>query len=98
MDLALFDFDGTITDRETMPSFMRAAVRPYRKFLGGIFLLPLILGYKAKLVSGTVIRAAISYVGFWRIPTHEVEVRPSIRRELPAHDAAARSHGANRLA
>jgi phosphatidylglycerophosphatase C len=75
MDLALFDFDGTITDRETMPSFMRAAVRPYRKFLGGIFLLPLILGYKAKLVSGTVIRAAISYVGFWRIPTHEVEVR-----------------------
>lgn len=74
MDLALFDFDGTITERATMPDFMRAAVRPHRKFLGSIFLLPLILGYKAKLVSGTVIRAAICYVGFWRIPTHELEV------------------------
>lgn len=74
MDLALFDFDGTITDREAMPNFMRAAVRPYRKFFGSIFLLPLIVGYKARLVSGTVIRAAICYVGFWRIPTHELEV------------------------
>ncbi len=73
MDLALFDFDGTITDRETMPHFMRAAVRPHRKFFGGIFLLPVILGYKAKLVSGTVIRAAICYVGFWRIPAHELD-------------------------
>lgn len=73
MNLALFDFDGTITARETMPNFMRAAVRPYRKYLGGMFLLPLLLGYKAKLVSGTVIRAAICYVGFRRIPTHELE-------------------------
>ena len=73
MDLALFDFDGTITYRETMPSFMRAAVRPHRKFFGSIFLLPLILGYKARLVSGTVIRTAICYVGFRHIPTHELE-------------------------
>lgn len=85
MDLALFDFDGTITDRETMPNFMRAAVRPHRKFFGGLFLLPLILGYKAKLVSGTVIRAAICYVGFWRIPTHELEIegRQFARNFLP---------------
>ena len=74
MDLALFDFDGTITDRETMPHFMRAAVRPHRKFFGGIFLLPVIFGYKAELVSGSVIRAAICYVGFWRIPAHELDV------------------------
>jgi phosphatidylglycerophosphatase C len=73
MDLALFDFDGTITDRATMPYFMRAAVRPARKFFGGIVLLPLILGYKAGVVSGTVIRAAICHVGFWRIPGHELE-------------------------
>lgn len=85
MDLALFDFDGTIPDRETMPDFMRAAVRPHRRFFGGIFLLPLILGYKARIVSGIVIRAAVCYVGFWRIPAHEVEARgrKSARDFLP---------------
>lgn len=85
MDLALFDFDGTITDRETMPTFMRAAVRPHRKLLGSIFLLPLILGYKAGLVSGTVIRAVICRVGFWRIPIRELETcgRQFARDVLP---------------
>lgn len=74
MDLALFDFDGTITDRETMPYFMRAAVRPHRKLLGGTLLLPAILGYKTGIVSGTAIRAAICHVGFRRIPASELEV------------------------
>lgn len=59
MNLALFDFDGTITDRETMPDFMHMAVRPGRLLLGKIVLLPLIVGYKASLVSGSVVRAVI---------------------------------------
>ncbi len=74
MDLALFDFDGTITDRETMPAFMRLAVRPGRLLLGWILLLPLILGYKAKLVPGVAARAAICFLGFWRIPVQELEM------------------------
>ncbi|MEO8777372.1 MAG: HAD family hydrolase [Rhodanobacter sp.] len=73
MDLALFDFDGTITNRETMPDFMQMAVRPGRLWLGKILLLPLILAYKAKLVSGVVVRAAICLFGFWRVPAHELE-------------------------
>ena len=73
MDLALFDFDGTITNRETMPDFMRTAVRPSRLLLGKVLLLPLILGYKAKVVSGVVVRAAVCLFGFWRIPAHELE-------------------------
>ncbi|MFT4257168.1 MAG: HAD family hydrolase [Pseudoxanthomonas sp.] len=72
-DLALFDFDGTITDRETMPDFMHLAVRPSRLLLGKALLLPLILGYKAKLVSGVAIRAAICFFGFWRVPVQELE-------------------------
>ena len=73
MDLALFDFDGTITDRETMPDFMRVAVRPHRLWLGSILLLPFIFGYKARLVSGTLVRTVICRFGFWRIPAHELE-------------------------
>ncbi len=73
MDLALFDFDGTITNRETMPDFMHMAVRPGRLLLGKVLLLPLILGYKTKLVSGVVVRAAICLLGFWRVPVHELE-------------------------
>jgi phosphatidylglycerophosphatase C len=73
MDLALFDFDGTITDRETMPDFMRAAVRPHRLWLGSILLLPFIFGYRARLVSGTLVRRAICGFGFWRIPALELE-------------------------
>ena len=72
MDLALFDFDGTITKKETMPDFFQLAVRPGRLLLGKILLLPLILGYKAKLVSGVRIRAVLCYCGFWRVPAEEL--------------------------
>ena len=72
MNLALFDFDGTITDRETMPDFMHMAVRPGRLLLGKIVLLPLIVGYKASLVSGSVVRATICRVGFRGVPIREL--------------------------
>lgn len=73
MDLALFDFDGTLTDRETMPDFMHAAVRPHRLLLGKGVLLPLILGYKARLVSGVTVRAAICFAGFRGVPVDELQ-------------------------
>lgn len=41
MDLVLFDFDGTITDRETMSDFMLASVRPGRLMVGKLLLFPL---------------------------------------------------------
>jgi len=66
MDLALFDFDGTITVDPTYPAFVRFAVRPRRKLFGGIILTPLILGYRIGLLSDRRIRWAISRVAFWR--------------------------------
>ena len=72
-NLALFDFDGTITDRETMPDFMRAAVRPGRLAVGKVVFLPLVLGYKLGVVPGPLVRAAICRFGFWRIPVAELE-------------------------
>ena len=56
-----------------MPDFMRAAVRPGRMLWGKVLLMPLIVGYRAKLVPGVVVRAAICLVGFWRVPVAELE-------------------------
>lgn len=65
MDLAVFDFDGTITTKGTYPGFVSFAVRPGRKLVGGIILSPLLIGYRCRLVSDRGIRKAISKVGFW---------------------------------
>jgi HAD superfamily hydrolase (TIGR01490 family) len=65
MDLAVFDFDGTITTKGTYPGFLSFAVRPRRKVVGSLLLLPLIVGYRCRLVSDRSIRKALSRVGFW---------------------------------
>lgn len=64
LDLALFDFDGTLTTRETFPDFMHHAVPRWRLWVGRVLLAPLVLGYRLGLVSGTVIRAVIVWFGF----------------------------------
>jgi hypothetical protein len=48
MDLALFDFDGTITTADTFAGFLRFAVRPGRMAVGVVLLSPVIVGYRLK--------------------------------------------------
>ena len=50
--LALFDFDGTITTREMLPDFVRYAVPKWRLRVGGALLMPVVLAYRAGMVSG----------------------------------------------
>jgi phosphatidylglycerophosphatase C len=57
MDIALFDFDGTITDREMFVAFLEHAVPRRRLALGRAVLAPWIIGYKLGLVPAHVIRA-----------------------------------------
>lgn len=64
MNLALFDFDGTITSREMFPDFIRSAIAPRRLAWGRIVLAPLIAGYRLGLVSGVTVRASIVRFGF----------------------------------
>jgi phosphatidylglycerophosphatase C len=64
MDLALFDFDGTITTRGAYPEFVRLAVRPLRRVAGGVMLAPMIAGYRCGLVAEPAIRRIVSRVGF----------------------------------
>lgn len=64
MDLALFDFDGTITTRDTMPDFVRAAAPRWRRGPGALVLLPVLVGYRRGLVSGIATRRAVVRVAF----------------------------------
>ncbi len=63
MDLALFDFDGTLTMRETFPDFMRYAVPPLRLAIGSVLLAPVVFGYRRGWVAGNPTRASIVQVG-----------------------------------
>ena len=59
MNLALFDFDGPLTDRELFPDFMHFAVTPRRLAIGRVVLAPVVVGYKLGLVSGVATRACL---------------------------------------
>lgn len=63
-NLALFDFDGTITTRETMAAFMYRAVPAGRQAWGRLLLAPCVAGYKCGVVPGVSVRAAVVRVGF----------------------------------
>jgi phosphatidylglycerophosphatase C len=64
MNLALFDFDGTITQKEMFADFMRFAVSRRRRWLGAIVFMPMWIGYKLGMVSGNVIRASVVKFAF----------------------------------
>jgi len=73
MNLALFDFDGTITTREMFPDFMHCAISPRRLAIGKVILFPLIIGYKLGIVPGTLVRASIVRFGFTGVPMEKYE-------------------------
>lgn len=68
MNLALFDFDGTITTREMLPDFLYYSVPKSRLMVGKILLAPLLAGYRIGWVSGSVLRRAIVWLGYARAP------------------------------
>lgn len=73
MNLALFDFDGTITTREMFPDFIHFAVPPTRLAIGKVVLGPLVIGYKLGIVSGTVVRASVIGFGFRGISESQIK-------------------------
>jgi HAD superfamily hydrolase (TIGR01490 family) len=72
MNLALFDFDGTITTREMFPDFMRFAVTPRRLACGKVLLAPLVAGYRLDVVPGSTVRAAIVAFGFRGVAEQDI--------------------------
>jgi phosphatidylglycerophosphatase C len=72
MNLALFDFDGTITFGDTFTPFLYFAVDPQRIFLGRFVLAPVVAGYRLGLVSESRARVHVSAFGFRGKPESDV--------------------------
>ena len=65
MNLALFDFDGTITSNNTWTPFLKYAVRPSRMVAGRLLLLPVIVGHGLGVVPAGRARQIANCVAFW---------------------------------
>jgi phosphatidylglycerophosphatase C len=64
MNLALFDFDGTVTSSDTWTPFLRFAVRPGRMLTGQLILSPVVVGYRLGMLSASRGREIAARVGF----------------------------------
>jgi len=64
MNLALFDFDGTITEGDTFSPFLRFAVGRGRALIGGLLASPAVLAYRLGVVSAGRTRPIGRRVGF----------------------------------
>jgi phosphatidylglycerophosphatase C len=65
-NLALFDFDGTITWTDTWTPFMRMATRPWQLAAGRVLLSPVVAGYRLGLLSASTGRCIAARVAFTR--------------------------------
>lgn len=64
MDLALFDFDGTITTGDTFTPFLRFAIPPSRAMLGGLLISPALIAHKLGVLSTPSTRPIVARAGF----------------------------------
>ena len=64
MALALFDFDGTLTTRDTYRPFLRLAIPARRMLAGGLAVSPVLLGHQLGLVSSAQARPWLTWAGF----------------------------------
>ncbi|WP_193331785.1 HAD-IB family hydrolase [Pseudoalteromonas ulvae] len=62
-NLALFDFDGTITEREMFSVFLRFSAPTYRKWLGNLIVIPCYLLYQRGLFSPVKLRKLTAFLG-----------------------------------
>ncbi len=67
MNLALFDFDGTITKKETISEFLRFCIGNTRFVLAVVRVFPSILGYFSGLIGNQEIKERLLFetVGGW---------------------------------
>ncbi|MFG1485140.1 HAD family hydrolase [Halobacteriovorax sp. RZ-1] len=73
MNLALFDFDGTITFKDTFTEFIYYSVSKKKLRLGKFLLSPFVIAYKLKLLSGPTMRALIVKYAYTRQHASKLE-------------------------
>jgi phosphatidylglycerophosphatase C len=95
-NLALFDFDGTITERDTFSSFIRFAVRGHRIVLGTVPLSPVVFCYRLGLIAAHRARPIVSRVGFQGEPADSVR-RAGRRFAADVLPGVVRRHALERI-
>lgn len=75
MNLALFDYDGTITTGDTFTPFLRYAIPTWRAVAGGLVLTPVLVAHRVRWISTPQTRPLVVRVGFQA-------VRASVLREV----------------
>lgn len=85
MKLALFDFDGTITTRDTYTKFVISNASIFRIILGGFLLSPLILLNKLKLLPSPLLRPVITKLAFKGTKVDDINQRAQeyVHKYLP---------------
>lgn len=74
MNLALFDFDGTITTEDTFTAFLFYATSRRRLAIGFALAWPVILLYKLSLLPARKTRPVLACVAFWNRREEEVDL------------------------
>ncbi|NTS76807.1 HAD family hydrolase [Catenovulum sp. SM1970] len=74
MNLALFDFDGTITNEDTFTQFIFFVTNKRRLILGLVLLSPVIILYKLGLLKAPTVRPIIANFVLFNRTTAEIEI------------------------
>lgn len=72
MNLALFDFDGTITTQDTYTKFIFYTTPKWRLCVGLLLIWPIIVSYKLGWFPASKTRPILSKVAFWKRSVEDV--------------------------
>jgi phosphatidylglycerophosphatase C len=73
--LALFDFDGTITNKDSWTAFLRFSATPQRIIAATVLLSPLIVAYKLGWISGRRGRPVVARFAFYQTDAAAVRAK-----------------------
>ncbi len=84
--VAAFDFDGTITYRDTLGPFLWQLAGPLGVLVNGLLLLPVLLAYALRLMSNSAAKERVlrRFVGGMEVAALEAEAERFVRERLPA--------------
>lgn len=86
LNLALFDFDGTLTSADTYTAFILFSTPKIRLVTGFLLLLPLIIGYRFGIYPASKLRPKLSKIAFCHRHPSEVKQQAKlfVKQILPA--------------
>jgi len=96
-NLAVFDFDNTITTKDTLIDFLRFFVGEFKLSWGLLKCSPIILMYKLKIVSNQKAKEFLLKHFFYNLPERElikfgIEYSDKRLPEILSHEAISRIH------